>query len=448
MQKKFSPRQRPHERGQTILLVAISLVSLLAMAALAIDVVTLYAARSEIQRAADAAALAGAKAVADSGITTFLVTDVTFTTIQPWAQSTATAQINAVLQNNLVAGTAPTLLSAPVDWTRQGNPHITVSLRRDNLPTFFSKIWARSSASVTATATAEVYNPANLTTATPMTPIAPKSVKPWLVANADPTGTATHFVNTSTWAVDSGVIGQTIDLVSDCVGSIVPCGLNHTPPKALLSPAINQVEYVPALVSPNSANVCPTSVGACNSSCLGASNYELSVECADVNVYSSSNCGNGNTSAAWDNTVNPGGAAGDSANGAQCLIHATGPGSSTQDTLSTTLWPGAPMRITGGACSANSGVLVANSSSIVTVPIVDTDPGTFPSTPGNVTIVGFLQAFINQVDVGGPSPAPPAGSINITVLNIVGCSSANNGATPIIGGSGTSPIPVRLITPP
>ena len=46
------------------------MVSLLAMAALAIDVVTLYVARTEVQRAADAAALAGAKALADSGVTT------------------------------------------------------------------------------------------------------------------------------------------------------------------------------------------------------------------------------------------------------------------------------------------------------------------------------------------------------------------------------------------
>ena len=62
-------RSRSGERGQTIVLVALSIVSLLAMGALAIDVVTLYIARSEIQRAADAAALAGAKAFVDSGST-------------------------------------------------------------------------------------------------------------------------------------------------------------------------------------------------------------------------------------------------------------------------------------------------------------------------------------------------------------------------------------------
>src|SRR5580700_9902258 len=105
MQRDLS-RRRHHERGQTIILVAISLVSLLALAALAIDIATLYSARSEIQRAADAAALAGAKAIADSGITTLLLTDPNFTTVQSWATTAATKQVNGMLQNNLIAGQA------------------------------------------------------------------------------------------------------------------------------------------------------------------------------------------------------------------------------------------------------------------------------------------------------------------------------------------------------
>ena len=48
MQMKLFSRQRQNEQGQTIILVAISLVSLLAMAVLAIDIVTLYLASSEI----------------------------------------------------------------------------------------------------------------------------------------------------------------------------------------------------------------------------------------------------------------------------------------------------------------------------------------------------------------------------------------------------------------
>ncbi len=77
MRNQILSQRRPRERGQTILFVALAMVSLLGMAALAIDVVTLYLARSEIQRAADAAALAAAKAVADSGFTTLPTTDPT-----------------------------------------------------------------------------------------------------------------------------------------------------------------------------------------------------------------------------------------------------------------------------------------------------------------------------------------------------------------------------------
>jgi len=62
-------RKQTQEGGQTIALVALAIVTLLAMAALAIDVVTLYVAKGEVQRAADAAALVAAKAFVDSGVT-------------------------------------------------------------------------------------------------------------------------------------------------------------------------------------------------------------------------------------------------------------------------------------------------------------------------------------------------------------------------------------------
>src|SRR5205807_4625880 len=59
------------EHGQTILLVALSMTALLAMAAISIDVVTLYVARGEAQHSAEAAALAGAKAFVTSGYTSY-----------------------------------------------------------------------------------------------------------------------------------------------------------------------------------------------------------------------------------------------------------------------------------------------------------------------------------------------------------------------------------------
>ena len=111
MQTRPISRQRIHERGQTMIFVAISMVSLLAMAALAIDIVTLYVARSEIQRAADAAALAGAKAIADSGFTTLPSGDPNFSQAHDLAISMATASIDAITlatpSVNLVAGGQP-----------------------------------------------------------------------------------------------------------------------------------------------------------------------------------------------------------------------------------------------------------------------------------------------------------------------------------------------------
>jgi Putative Flp pilus-assembly TadE/G-like len=449
MQKTLLSRQRLHERGQTILLVAVSLVSLLGMAALAIDIVTLYVARSEIQRAADVAALVGAKAVADSGITTLLLTDPNFGTVQAWAQTSAFNQIDAIVPKNLVAGTPPQVLAKTVDWTRQGNPHVTVSLRQTGLPTFFSKVWAQTAATVKASATAEAYNPANVQN---FTPIAPKAVKPWLVANADPNNGGTPFINASTGAIQSGNPGDQFYLKSDCqTTDFSTCSsptepLTDNPPRIKNSFGHIAVEYVPALVtapgSPN-PNVCP-------STCTGASDYEQSIECADVTTsYQVLSCGGGANNAQWNSGVNPGGLGGLSDLGAECLIHANGTGIDGQDILDNLgPWPASPMKIVGGSNSPQNGNPVTTSNSVVAIPIIDTPPGGIPPTGGNVTIDGYIQAFVNEVH-GGGNPNRK-GDILITVLNIAGCSnsSTNSGTTPVVGGSGTSPVPVRLITPP
>jgi hypothetical protein len=437
MQNKTLFRQRHREQGQTIILVAVSLISLLAMAALAIDIVTLYVARSEIQRATDAAALAGAKAIADSGFTSVPSTDANYGNAKSLALSMATNAINAVTLAtppiNLVAGGQPLVVGSPsFDFTTHpGSYQVTVSLNSSNLHTFFSKIWGRGSASVKATATAEAYNPANLPS---ITPIAPQSVKPWLIANADPTVglPAPPLVDTTTpnWVVDSGVIGKTFDLVSDCdpafptICKLLDIGTPWTHGTT--------VDYLPALVTtPNTANVCPA--------CAGATDYENSIECADVATsYKVLSCGGGAAHAQWDNTINPSPAGNNaSALGAECLIHATTSGGGMgQDSL---IEPG-PIFSAPYTIHAQSGpTLVSTSSSIVTIPIFDT--ATFDPLVNNVTVVGFLQAFIQQVNPG------PSGTINLTVLNIAGCNSPNT-ANPVVGGSGSSPVPVRLITPP
>jgi hypothetical protein len=153
--------------------------------------------------------------------------------------------------------------------------------------------------------------------------------------------------------------------------------------------------------------------------------------------------------ATWDNTINPGGLAGASASGAECLTRAGTTGLGGQDVLTDPgPWPAAPFQIQAGTGNPQSGNFVATSSSIVTIPIIDTCTvaGCFPAFGGAVRVIGFMQAFINQVQDG--TGGTNAGDINITVLNIAGCSTNPNGASPVVGGAGTSPIPVRLITAP
>src|SRR5256885_12073740 len=102
------PQSPSKERGSTLLLAAFALLILLAMGALAIDVATLYVARTEAQRAADAAALAGANAFATSGCTNAGTCD-TF-------QSQARTQAKAVGDSNDVFGQAANIADADVTF--------------------------------------------------------------------------------------------------------------------------------------------------------------------------------------------------------------------------------------------------------------------------------------------------------------------------------------------
>ena len=87
-----------------------------------------------------------------------------------------------------------------------------------------------------------------------------------------------------------------------------------------------------------------------------------------------------------------------------------------------------------------SGTPVTSSNSIISLPIFDSGNTIASSGQSPVTIVGFLQVFINGVDNHG--------NVDVTVLNVAGCS---NGTGPDAVGTavtGSSPVPIRLITPP
>ena len=159
---------RQSERGVTMVLVAMAIVAIMAMAALSIDVVTLYLANAESQRSADTAALAAARILSIYGVTGDPTNAAGY-----WG--TATAAATQVAQNvanqNIVGGTVPSTVS--VTFPQGGgpafgvNPIVQVQVQRSNLPTFFARIWGTRSAIVSATATAEAFNPSGLKSGCP-----------------------------------------------------------------------------------------------------------------------------------------------------------------------------------------------------------------------------------------------------------------------------------------
>lgn len=408
--------RRSGERGQTIILVAVSLVSLLAMAALAIDVVTLYVARSEMQRAADAAALAGAKAFVDSGVTSLGPADPNLATVQGMAQTMATTVINSMVPQNRIQGTPPLLVGTPAfDFGRPGNPQVSVTLQRADLPTFFSRIWGRSLSTVSATAVAEAYNPGNAPAGYP--PVAPRCVKPLLIANQDPKGAAGSLIVDPVSGVPTaaGMVGEPA-LLRPCTG--------------LCLPVAGALQFRPAQVlSPGTANLCP---GTCTPP---ATDYETTIECCDsANPPATQfQCGPPlptppvNVDALL---VDPALSTGTN-NGLQCLTNDPNPDTIDPASLLELTAGTGPARITA-ASGPQNGNLVTTSRSIATFPIVEN------FSAATLHVVGFLQVFVDPVTVN------PTTSTPVHILNVIGCGNSP-GAGPAVLGGGYSPIPVRLI---
>ncbi len=437
MTRKPAIRKRAGERGQTLALVAMSLVVLIAVAALAIDTTTLYVARTEAQRAADAAALAGARAFVDSGTTT----DPADTDLPLLAQALAgnsnnTGYMGAVLQQNKVGGVVPDLTATFDFTTHPGNPQVTVTVQRTDLPIFFARIFGRTVATVTAHATAEAYNSSNAGTgATNMPPVGPSCVKPFLVVNFDPAHANGPFIdpasgtipNAGVWTgPGTGVIGEQITLPHiwvQCHGA--KCGLPSLP---LTLSAPTYVGFLPA----NLASIS----GTCPSCSVGLpSNMSEGVACCDtVNQYQcGSTTSNVHIEQGFLRQVS-------TLEGASCLMNGTAIDShdTGQDTIDVTGFESnpatTPMRIQSPRFP---GQFVTTSKQIITLPIIDTT--LLNSATGQVKVIGFMQAFLQQTNDDA--------DLVVTVLNISACgSNVDPAATPISGG-GTSPIPVRLIHP-
>src|SRR5580704_7418895 len=259
---------RTGERGVTMALVALSIVAIVAMAGISIDIGTLYEASAEAQRSADAAALAAAKVLSSSGITG----DPTNSSGQ-WSKAcdAAIAIAKAVANQDAVGGVATftvnvTFLSSDASsCTSVGafgvNPMVTVQVVQSTMPSYFARIWGRTGNRVSASATAEAFNPsgsAGLSGAT--IPVQPRCVKPLIVPNLDPGNATNKFVSTTAGATEgsivnggirlsgggTGVIGETFTLVPDCS----PTGNCNSGPPFLNPPGAtsSQLNYIPGQV--------------------------------------------------------------------------------------------------------------------------------------------------------------------------------------------------------
>lgn len=463
-----------------MVLMALAMVAILAMAALSIDVVTLYLANAEAQRSADTAALAAARVLSISGMTGDPSNSAAGAFTTPWQQACglATSVATAVATQNTMGGVALTTSQITVTYPNNSdttnctgpdaefgvNPLVTVKVQRTDLPTFFARIWGRTGASVSATATAEAFNSSNSgnvghTVTGKITPVQPRCVKPWIVPNQDPGnagtcgggpgGPCTPLVDKLDGSIPPasqgimisntppGIIGRTFNLFADCRpgAGAGPCagpgvGNSVAPPQANVGPTTPNLQYVPGDL-PASFTAVP--------SCASSDFQEAIAGCDQTTLYQ---CGNDDQQSTVDLGQNN--VASDSALGAQCLIRATGTGSGMgQDILDPSSYPYKIKTGSANPLGLSSDSVITSSNSIVSLPIYDSTPPA-PAIKGRgtspVTIIGFLQVFINYVDTTN-------NFVNMTVLNVAGCGNGTN-PTSNTAVTGTSPVPVRLIKYP
>ena len=145
--KRHSAKDRPRERGVVIIYTAFFMLFLLGFVAIGIDVSKLMATRTQLQRAADAAALAGASGV---DVETGIVNQDT-----ALVRAQQTGDLNKAF---VKSSTNVTLLAGDVTFPQPNQ--VRVVMRRDansggSMVTHVAQVLGINSIAVTATATAQ-----------------------------------------------------------------------------------------------------------------------------------------------------------------------------------------------------------------------------------------------------------------------------------------------------
>ncbi len=442
MRRKKNLAGRKNEQGVIITLVAVFMLFVVgAMAALSIDLATLYTARSEAQAAADSAALAGARALANSGATSDpnALTDGLLSNAETLAQTVATQ----VAGQNTVGGAIPTSINVSFGGNPPTNPTVTVRVQNTNLPTFFARIWGTTQLTVSASATAEAYNPSGAgggsgTTSPP--PVAPMCVKPWLLPNMDPTNGGNPIFVTAAGAINSGskLLGWqnsgATRLRTDCTA----CTANSAP---------TAWRYYPGTT--DAAGDFPPPAASSCTGCGAFTNYQLSIAgCVQTPI----SCSSPAASPVHVDATNYPTRDAETGTAVTDLTHATANAGDSVDTAVASppsgnepfqfLAGGDNPVVQSGALASGADIVI--SDSLVTVPVINVDNGTPAPLPGcpAFQIIGFVQLFLSPTGLA----APGTGHIHTQVINLAGCGTGATGQ-PILG-NGASPVAVRLISPP
>ena len=416
---------RTGEQGVVILLVAIVLLFVVgAMAALAIDVVSFYTARNEAQLAADGAALAAARVIANSGMTSN-PTDVSLVaSVESLARTVATqvAIHNKVGGRNLIDnGTEITISINPSAVAGSANPQVTVRISRNDLPTFFARIWGRTQVTVSATATAEAYNPSGLNViAGDAPPVAPVCVKPWVLPNLDPRTGNPIFVSATGAIQDPTLLGA---------------NLNPRPERLVAQPPTSTPSQWRYYAGNQSSFPAPTqSVPTCT---VTLTDYQKSVAgCVQTPISCNSMVDLDLDAAAYLTRDT------ETRQAVNCLTHSD---NDNGDSIDNAGGPNPPFDFVAGddnPLAPPPGTKLLVSDSLVTVPVYNST-GAAPTSP--VQVIGFVQLFLNPDGNGVPSGGPNAYHVHTTVTNLVGCGTNATGQ-PILG-NGSSAVAVRLLSP-
>lgn len=414
--------RRDGRRGATLVMVSVALLALLSVMALAVDLGMLYVVRNASQRAADAAALAGAESFASSGCV------LAGTCSQSTFESMARSQAQAVGAQNVILGQPAQIQNGDVtfQFPNDHEPQVTVNVvhnaaRGNAIHTIFAKVFGVFHVNVSASATAEAYQP-----------VAFSCVAPFVVPNCQ---TPPNPANGA--------------LVNKACANWVSGGSQSYPATELIIPTSD----------PNVSTPAPNVIGTDFQLHFGQSsgpsgpapsqwyliafdnnsgntiNQEVS-ECSPIPIA----CGD-TLKTANGKMVGPVNGNGLNGGGIEQRIHASGLGTGQgQDILLHPSSPGdaSPMLVQGGAnnpvLNLRGAEFPGPSDSIMTVPVYQGQA----LNPGGdtVTVIGYAELFINSVNHQGK-----VDTVDTTILNSIGC----DGSQQYQNTSTSGGVPIRLI---